>query len=534
MIHRSSKSKGNVTGNVNGNIGNGNRTSATAATTTTATTTTSESENRANTAGRRRPLSNTESQAQYLYEARGEPALALNAYNELNSGDDSSLSRRHNIALLAYLADTRQSTEQDYLSTLKQLYTKKGEPSLHQHVLAYNLALDSFFNNDFDQAENFILTLYQNFSDIKGDDLRYIRYGDIKCKIAFLLIDCILAVFEVDIVHNILDWVETYINTRANSAVDDSNDGSSFTKESVTELKFRWHCYKARYLFLDAKLDQTKFDANTRAARKELKNAMEIYHHKLSAKKGNSDSIEDSASVQDSVAPSIESTGMSNDNNHDGAVISNGITHGISASYAYDTRTPFESKRSDAQNQHALYLKANLEYLKDHTTKSLKLCSEVHNIIDREKDRNLGSASSSSSREDMTDVQYAIYNNNVALVHHAAGQVFLAMHYYSHAMSYLDRAEKQSDCIKVGGFNIDRDGTMRQISVTQVLYNAAICAKQSGNYLSACECMSRYIALSSEVDARHPFPWLHLGESCIGKFIPCVKAKSIHALGKVN
>jgi tetratricopeptide (TPR) repeat protein len=477
--------------------------------------------------GQRRRLSNPESQAQYLYEARGESSLALNTYkawNEVGTNQEEvSLSRQHNLALLAYLEDAQKDTEQAYLTALKELhsnkdnkrdrYSKNKDLSLHELVLAYNLALHSFFSQEYREAEEMIFPIFKNISN-NEEDFRYIRYGDIKCKVAFLLVDCILAVFEVDIVDEILDWIEKFIASRPDSAVDETTDGSSYTKESATQLKFRLHCYRARYLFLDSESQNTKFEANTRLARKELKNAMEIYHHQLSGKRSASSSIGDgTTSLQDSVENG------SNDVNGEGNIsVSNGIKNDIAASsVSNDHRLPFEIKRSEAQNQHVLFLKANLEFVKDHTKKSLKLCSETQNTTDRDKDSNQGDTSSS---DEITHIEHAMYNNNVAIVHQAAGQPYLAMHYYSHALSHIEKAQEESDCIKASGIKINSDGTMTKMSVTQLLYNAAMCAKKAGNFFSAYECMSRYIELSPD-SVHHPLPWLHLGQSCVGKFMFC-------------
>ncbi len=477
--------------------------------------------------GQRRRLSNPESQAQYLYEVKGESSQALNAYKTLSAveatqGASTKLSRHHNLALLAYLEDAKKGSEQAYLTALKEMHSTKVDRkekfssekdlSLHELVLAYNLALHSFFSQEYRQAEEIVFPMFKNISK-QEEDFRYIRYGDIKCKIAFLLVDCILAGFDVESVGEILDWIDKFIASRSESLVDETEDGNSFTKESVTELKFRLHCYRARYLFLDAESDKSKFEANARMARKELKNAMEIYHHQLSGKKSTANSIGDgTTSLQDSVE-----NGSKDGNGHaDGNIsVSNGINNVMAASSASnDHRFPVEIKRAERQNQHVLFLKANLEFVKGHTTKSLKLCSETLNTNDRDKDLNHGEASISG---EASHIDRAIYNHNVAHVHQSAGHYFLAMHYYSHALSHLGKAHEESDCIKASGISINSDGTMVHISMTQLLYNAAMCAKQAGNFHSAYECMSRYMDLVPD-SVYHPLPWLHLGQCCVGKF----------------
>ena len=461
-------------------------------------------------------------------------------------------SRHHNMALLRYLEDAKKDTEQAYLIALKELhsnkdsqrdkYSKHKELSLHELVLAYNLALHSFFAQEYREAEKVIFPIFKNISN-NEEDVRYIRYGDIKCKIAFLLVDCILGVFEVEIVDEILEWIDKFIASRPDSAVDEHTDGSSYTKESTVQLKFRMHCYKARYLFLDAhtipseesenenenedaksnctavnnsnnnEKENNKFDANTRSARKELKNAMEIYHHQLSGKKTAANSLGDGTTTSlNSVEYGSGSLSQTQDHEEGNVSISNANGIGNDPLSPNDNRLPFEIKKSEAQNRHVLFLKANLEFVKGHTKKSLKLCSETQNTVDRDNgDASLGNSGSLTSRiSQSTHMEHALYNNNVAIVHQAAGQPYLAMHYYAHALSHLE--QMQADGIK-----INSDGTMTNLSVVPTLYNAAICAKQTGNFSSAYELMSRYMDLSPYA-VQHPLPWLHLGQSCVGKF----------------
>ena len=473
-------------------------------------------------AGQRRRLSNPESQAQYLYEARGEAKAALDAYNSLNDASGQNVAMQHNLTLLTYLAGTHKTNEQAYLTqayltALKGLHSRidrdyedDSDLTLQQLVLSYNLALHSYFSREFEVAEKIIYPIFEIIQN-KEEGYKDMYHGHIKCKIAFLLVDCMLEVYDVEIVKEILDWVEKYITAQSESSMDETSVidcHPSLTEESDSELKFRLHCYRARFLFISAERDKTILDVSTKKARKELKNAMEIFNHKLSSKKSNADSTCDGGSVQDSVAISVDSgigngNGINNDrhrlnNNNVTVMIGNG--HDIND----DNRSPFERKKSDTQYQHALYLKARLEYLKGNTKKSLKLCSEAQNTATR------------NHGDEMTSIHHAIYNSNVAIVHQTSGQYFLAMHYYAHALEHIEIARKESNWIKEDGTNASGDGTMNQISVKQVLYNAAICAQKCGNYASSCECMLRYLELS-DVSATHPFPWLHLAESCIGK-----------------
>ena len=64
---------------------------------------------------------------------------------------------------------------------------------------------------------------------------------------------------------------------------------ASFIEESESELKFRLYCYLAWFLFVSTERDRITFDVKTKKARKELKNAMDIYNHKLSGRKNDSE-----------------------------------------------------------------------------------------------------------------------------------------------------------------------------------------------------------------------------------------------------
>ncbi len=504
-------------------------------------------------AGQRRRLSNPKSQAQYLYEIRGDSVQALQVFNTISSNGSSSddnnddLSRQHNLALLTYLTDdARKSNEQAFLLALKEMHCTSNKVkqagggdrdgdddeqdkavTLQQLVLVHNIALNHLVANNPGEAKNLLLPLFWKFlSEEDGIDD---QLGDIHCKIAFLLIDCILAQFSVDDVKEIFHWIEKYVARIKNANEDENN--SYYATESATELKFRLHCYKSRYFFIDSKYrDQAKIDLNTRSARKELKNAMEIYNHKLSGKKykdpteetkqsgagsgSRVDTYDGTASVQDSLGET------SNDHHQNVVTVSyhNSATNGadtaasnsgVNSSNTYDPRCPYEIKKADAQNQHALYLKANLEYLKGNDKKSLILCSEATNSGDRQKDTSGICNREDDAYQDMSDVQSAIYNNNIALVHQTSGQVYHALHYYSLALSHMEHVEE--------GMFVDNDGTLSQVSVSQLLLNAAICAQKVGKYSSAYDCMSRAMKSSPEHFTQNPLIWLHLGESCIGK-----------------
>jgi len=223
--------------------------------------------------------------------------------------------------------------------------------------------------------------------------------------------------------------------------------------------------------------------------------------------------VDEGASVQGSVALSIGS--MSNDPLQDVPTTASSsvqISDGTSGN-SPQNRTPFEIKRLYRQNQCALYLKANLEQLKGNTKKSLKLCSEAQRCGVRQRNN----AFDQKYIEDLqlsSDIQSAYHFNNLAIIHQAAGKLHLAMHYYSRSLGHVERAEKQ-----VNSMIVEKDGVASPVPLSQILFNASLCAQRLSNFSLAHECMKRCVEHSPSSFGKDPFCWLHMGESCINSHI---------------
>jgi len=510
------------------------------------------------------------SDAQYIYEVRGDAASALDvlenskASPSASAKDSSSSSENHrnqefefghNEALLTYCLSDSHANAHDaskHATFVKQLeemfanHNKTGQQqndhnekgaddghdqstskyiSMQQLVLGHNLALYYLITNYAEQGVSTLYTLFQGFDEsVDGDEL-----GDIKCKVAFLLLDCILASGKMDIIDDVtvLQWIEKYVSLP-----------STKRNESIYPLvKFRLHCYKSRSLFFRNKFENAKErDANTRVAKKEMKSAMELYHHKLAKREGASTigtlnrgasaAVDEGASVQESVAPSIGS--MSQDPLQD-TLSTAQMGEGINGSEV--CQLPFEMKSLRKQNQTALYLKANLEYLKGNTKKSLKLCSEAQRYGERQRDNtfefsNVNKDETQLRNGDLlslTDAQSAYHYNNLAIIHQAAGKFHLAMHYYAKSLGYIERIEK---VIKVGNVvTVEKDGTACSVPSSKILFNSSLCAQQTSNFSAAQECMRRCVASSPTTFGEDPFCWLHMAESCIGSYTE-LKSKS--------
>ena len=180
------------------------------------------------------------------------------------------------------------------------------------------------------------------------------------------------------------------------------------------------------------------------------------------------------------------------------------------------------------QHEGVLYLKAELECLRGNTTKSLKLCSEARMAGRRSRgERGNESKDDKSGEEEKQELlsnegkmaaQYdeAIYYNNLALVHHSAGKVHLALHYYSLALNCIsdvydrDVKDGRSHCFW-------SDGTARPDISPEILSNTSLCAFQAGDFETAYTCMESCMSLAPELFGKRPRCWLRMGQSCIGK-----------------
>lgn len=205
-------------------------------------------------------------------------------------------------------------------------------------------------------------------------------------------------------------------------------------------------------------------DPKIRSARKELKQAMDVFQHKLrpSFGAGETGSVVSSANSEENMS--------------------------TTASPEQYQQQPVGSVVLQRHNQSALSLKANSEQLKGNTKKSLILCSEA-----------LGATEIDAAYE-------VIHANNLAVVYETIGKRHLALHTLAKAL----RA-KSDDTI------FYPDGTARPDQGLLVVYNATICALEARNFVSAYECMAACL-VRSDVFRQRPLCWLRLAEACIGVF----------------
>lgn len=397
---------------------------------------------------------------------------------------------------------------------------------------------------------------------------------------------------------DILSWIEktalSIYTSKGEDAIVDSRLLERYDSLKYDELKFRLHLYRSRMLFLGNKdggggrVDD--LETRTRVSRKELKNAMDIYNNKLCSvedgnkehdKKGKSAKPEGSkagsggakvaqaarkshpdvserdestsvtsvagGSLVDSVSDVVwsEGKGGATRATFEGMPQKNALPQQPISPQSGGASTNAKVKKKDTpelqvRHESVLYLKANLEYLRGNTSKSLKLCAEARSA--GEKSRARGHGEKEKSRGDAqpeeknntpstlhgesqmaNDYDEAIYYNNLALLHQSAGKIHLALHYYSYALSYIDRVNfLDESCASdtadgAASRSLWSNGTARPDVTAEILHNTSICAFQTQEFNRAYDCMARCVKISPRVFGKRARCWLRLAQSCFGK-----------------
>lgn len=408
-------------------------------------------------------------------------------------------------------------------------------------------------------------------------------------------------------VNDILDWIEDTILVYAKHRQEeeeeedgkkkktlvglnnDCNNGGGGEKYDVLkadEIKFKLHLYRSRVLLQSMTTSTKKATGEMRAklARKELKNAMDIYQNKLciveeggggvgSNEEGEGkptggcdyDNNNDGKGKRSSETTSISGSLVTSAsdalwNEGKGGVVAGATFEGMPnnkqrqqqkqhktappTSSSPNTPPVIKVKKDDpglhVRHESTLYMKANLEYLRGNTTKSLKLCAEArtagkksrmkgNNMKSEEVDgfaHHVDDATASNSGMKITnageddgvesqmanDYDEAIYYNNLAMVHQSAGKIHVALHYYSYAISYMGNVQLRpnDNCFW-------SDGVPRPNFTADVLNNASLCAFQAHDYKGAYEYMTRCVTLSPLIFGERARCWLRLAQSLIGR-----------------
>mmetsp|Transcript_17341 Transcript_17341/g.38374 ORF Transcript_17341/g.38374 Transcript_17341/m.38374 type:complete len:726 (+) Transcript_17341:129-2306(+) len=396
-----------------------------------------------------------------------------------------------------------------------------------------------------------------------------VAYLDICARLVFLLMDCQLRIGEgsgtgvpdMEATNGESFSIEEKVRWLEASVLNVTKNPSELLKEALShheslrhdEVKFRLHVYRSRLLFEGTQSETRDLETRAKTARKELKNAMDTYQNKLcvseeeektkepvrkakrqggsragsggflSKGKSNHDASE-STSVDGSLVTSVSDAPW----NEGGKIPMSATFEGMpnkpataqqSQSTQPGNKVKKETPTLQMKHESVLYLKANLEHLRGNTSKSLKLCSEARSAGKKSRGR-----SDESSKDLLPDVprdvaedemamadcyDEAIYFNNLALLHQSAGKVHLALHYYSIALSNMERSNDDA--------SFWSNGLVKPSLSPEILNNMAVCALLARDFKKSYEFLARCIKLSPEVFGRAR-SFLRLGQSCIGMY----------------
>jgi tetratricopeptide (TPR) repeat protein len=443
-----------------------------------------------------------------LYFQQGDALSALNVFSSGAEGDKSSLAAQYNALLLKELVPHEKA--QDVTACMEQMtelessiLSRKPPPILstrkmkrNEYLLAYNRALIHFGMGDLKTcirmcAEKLFsaLSLSSSGSPV-SDELDFVT-----CHLAFLYFECLLSfgvgrnagldqvvessLRDLDIpapirsVANIVEWLET-IQT-----------------DKEPYIKFLIPVYKSRLALseFDPSAQMLRVDGQVRAARKDMKTAMEIFQNKLRP------------SVSVGALSAAATTQSNTETDSVASSINSGEEKGIFSNEPHSSLAAPFSVVLQKLNQSALSLKAHLEQLKGNTKKSLILCSE---------------ASAAAPLDE--DSYQPLHFNNLAVVYETNNGRHLALHALAKALQAQgnndDRSAKYAEPRTLSSV-VCMDGTVRSDPTLSILYNAALCGLRARNYLSAYECMVTCI-LRSDVFRRRPACWQRLSDACLG------------------
>jgi tetratricopeptide (TPR) repeat protein len=365
-------------------------------------------------------------------------------------------------------------------------------------IMAFNRALLAFATGRREEAEGTCEDVLRELVPPTGNGKPPDEYAMVSSRIAFLWLECQLArsvggattmpwsgenlsTLQVTTMESVVNWLE------------------AFDSERDPQLKFLLNLYRSRIDLAALDGAGRHDDARIRSARKELKQAMDVFQHRLRPTYG-ADS-----------AGSVVSSANSEENTH------NSASGTGTAAPANANATPVESQQPapgsvvlQRHNQSALSLKANSEQLKGNTKKSLILCGEAHAAV---ATSNSAAADGAGGGGGGDDASYEVlHENNLAIIYETIGKRHLALH-------ALTKALRASASASAGGPPpaFFPDGTARPDPTLMVLHNAAICALQARNYRMAYRCMAACVA-RSDVFHGNPRCWLRLAEACVGIF----------------
>jgi len=481
--------------------------------------------------------SNVYRRARLLYEEEGNATASLSAYNDIEASSvaaaavpdaDQGGSRavlpadEYNVAVLRTLlsaAGGEMPSGQERL--VHELPTLAEDTSNLPLTGLYNAALAAYSAAQYGKAVSLLLPKFLEQREEIGTS---VEMTTVLVDVAFLLIDCSLALNRGDTlglldfgassssaassddtlpVDDVLTFIESYLATLASKGSD---------SDRLNELKFRHSVYKSRVLLSKRpKRNDVTNDKATRMARKDLKSAMEIYHHKLMTTGAGSISANTGADLLEEA----ECEGNLSSSIAAGGIASDGGTPDVLYSSQHSDNNdgaPRAQHRLDVQAQCALSLKANLEYLKGNARKALKLTAEARHAGERRRRPAGGADTNSTASAAAIAIDDALHLNNLALLHQTSGRNHAALHYYSRALSGLEALPDSP----LPGYFFEADGTVLLSPLPGILHNSSICAFAVRNYATSYECMARAVRADPGTFGSRGRCWLRMAEACLG------------------
>jgi len=197
--------------------------------------------------------------------------------------------------------------------------------------------------------------------------------------------------FDLRLLDTVLAWLTENVElTKAQptaAANDNSNQESNTSTSSSTkggpdpQLKFLLSLYESRVNFFERTTGDANIrDKHMRSARKELKQAMEIFQHKLRPERDGTSSIASLSSFTDEVTTATGGANSTLDGKQSPVPYRATSPPPPSAGLTSSKTSSQLSRILQGQNQAALNLKANAEQLKGNVKKSLILCSEAQSF----------------------------------------------------------------------------------------------------------------------------------------------------------
>lgn len=404
------------------------------------------------------------------YNIHGDAKAALGVFQQASQ---STIASDYNALLLQHICgDTDSSKEGRSLENLSRkmgqlkedfcrnqgenMQSRKGRRN--ELIFRYNQALLLFSQGQCETAAHMCHEAIDEYvsSSIRPSE----EIVTVASRMAFLWLECMLSLEQQQQAEPVFLWLD------------------KIDSEKDPQIKFLLTLYRSRFHLSELDASGKHSDSRIRAARKELKQAMDLLQNKLRSSFG-------------AETGSVVSSNNSEENMSTQSTVRD----------QYETQPPQGSVVLQKLNQSALSLKAHSEQLKGNMKKSLILCSEAH-----------AAATPETAYE-------AIHANNLAVVYETNQKRHLALH----ALSKGLRARGEAD----SAF-FHPDGTARPDQSLLILHNSAICAMQARHYLSAYQCMAICLARSN-VMAERSRAWLRLAEACVGIFVDRKKEQ-----GKMN